>query len=138
MDDAKRETVFRTCESITRRLVPALAQLESTASLLQQPPLAGREWFEVLRQKLVPQLGEQAFLVVAVVGGTNIGKSVIFNHLAGCKASASSPLLGEERASHSAAVGREGTREAASRVYPRRPPAEGLGRGLHGGCPARA
>ena len=92
MDDAKRETVFRTCESITRRLVPALAQLESTASLLQQPPLAGREWFEVLRQKLVPQLGEQAFLVVAVVGGTNIGKSVIFNHLAGCKASASSPL----------------------------------------------
>jgi len=92
VDDAKRETVFRTCESITRRLVPALAQLESTASLLQQPPLAGREWFEVLRQKLVPQLGEQAFLVVAVVGGTNIGKSVIFNHLAGCKASASSPL----------------------------------------------
>jgi hypothetical protein len=92
VDDAKRETVFRTCESITRRLLPALAKLESTASLLQQPPLAGREWFEVLRQKLVPQLGEQAFLVVAVVGGTNIGKSVIFNHLAGCKASASSPL----------------------------------------------
>ena len=75
-----------------RRLMPALATLESQATILQQPSLAGREWFEVLRQKLMPQLGEQAFLVVAVVGGTNIGKSVIFNHLAGCRASASSPL----------------------------------------------
>ena len=31
-------------------------------------------------------------MVVAIVGGTNIGKSVIFNHLAGEVASASSPL----------------------------------------------
>ncbi len=75
-----------------RRLVPALNELERQSQILQPQPLAGREWFELLRQKLVPQLGEQAFLVVAVVGGTNIGKSVIFNHLAGCKASASSPL----------------------------------------------
>ena len=72
--------------------MPALSELELQATILQSAPLAGREWFELLRQKLVPQLGEQAFLVVAVVGGTNIGKSVIFNHLAGCKASASSPL----------------------------------------------
>jgi hypothetical protein len=74
------------------RLMPALLQLERRAEIFQPPPLAGREWFELLRQKLVPQLGEQAFLVVAVVGGTNIGKSVIFNHIAGSSASASSPL----------------------------------------------
>jgi len=91
-DEVKREKIFETCASTVRRLIPALAQLELQAGILQQPPLAGREWFELLRQKLGPQLGEQAFLVVAVVGGTNIGKSVIFNHLAGCRASASSPL----------------------------------------------
>ncbi|HUG91092.1 MAG TPA: GTPase domain-containing protein, partial [Planctomycetaceae bacterium] len=38
-----------------------------------------------------------AFLVVAVVGGTNIGKSVIFNHVAGCRASATSPLASGTR-----------------------------------------
>ncbi|MEJ7593367.1 MAG: GTPase [Planctomycetaceae bacterium] len=75
-----------------RSLLPALMELERGAALLQPVPLVEREWFELLRQKLVPQLGEQAFLVVAVVGGTNIGKSVIFNHLAGSRASATSPL----------------------------------------------
>lgn len=38
----------------------------------------GCEWYEVLRQKLAPQLGDRAYLVAAVVGGTNIGKSVVF------------------------------------------------------------
>jgi hypothetical protein len=38
------------------------------------------------------QLDLPPLLVVAIVGGTNIGKSVIFNHLAGEVASASSPL----------------------------------------------
>ncbi|MEX1231968.1 MAG: GTPase domain-containing protein [Planctomycetaceae bacterium] len=55
-------------------------------------PLSGREWYELLLQKLLPQLDDDAFLVTAVVGGTNIGKSVIFNHLAGERASATSPL----------------------------------------------
>ena len=31
-------------------------------------------------------------MIVAIVGGTNIGKSVIFNHLAGETASAATPL----------------------------------------------
>jgi len=52
----------------------------------------GREWYELLRHKLRPQLESPPLLVVAVVGGTNIGKSVVFNHLAGQRASASSPL----------------------------------------------
>jgi len=59
---------------------------------LQLAPLAGREWYEVLRRKLIPQLAGKPFIVAAVVGGTNIGKSVIFNHLAGGRVSATSPL----------------------------------------------
>ena len=46
------------------------------------------EWYSLLRKKLVPQLSRRSHLVVAVTGGTNTGKSVIFNHLAGEKASA--------------------------------------------------
>ena len=92
MDDSKQDLLFNNCAATVRTLLPALIKLEREAALLQPVPLAGREWFELLRQKLIPQLGEQAFLVVAVVGGTNIGKSVIFNHLAGSRASATSPL----------------------------------------------
>ena len=70
----------------------ALTKLAANAELLAIDPLEGREWYEILRQKLLPQLVDDSFLVVAVVGGTNIGKSVIFNHIAGCRASATSPL----------------------------------------------
>lgn len=75
-----------------RRLHAAVVELQQASSLLQLEPLAGREWYEVLTQKLLPQLSDEAYLIVAVVGGTNIGKSVVFNHLAGCRASATSPL----------------------------------------------
>lgn len=54
-------------------------------------PLA-REWYELLVHKLTPQLESPPYLVVAVVGGTNIGKSLIFNQLAGEDASGVSPL----------------------------------------------
>ena len=46
------------------------------------------EWYSLLRKKLVPQLSRRSHLVVAVTGGTNTGKSVIFNQLTGEKASA--------------------------------------------------
>ncbi len=46
------------------------------------------EWYALLRKKLVPQLSRRSHLVVAVTGGTNTGKSVVFNQLAGEKASA--------------------------------------------------
>jgi 50S ribosome-binding GTPase len=84
--------LFHNCSAATQRLLQSVTALERAAALLQGPPLAGEEWFELLRQKLIPQLTDDSFLVAAVVGGTNIGKSVIFNHLAGCKASATSPL----------------------------------------------
>jgi hypothetical protein len=75
-----------------RRLRDAVDELAREIIPLELPGVAGREWYELLRTKLIPQLDEDAFLIVAVVGGTNIGKSVVFNHLVGCRASATSPL----------------------------------------------
>ncbi|MGQ0634993.1 MAG: GTPase [Planctomycetaceae bacterium] len=83
---------FAACAALVRQLADSLEALERSATLMQLPPLAGREWYELLRRKLVPQLVQEPFLVAAVVGGTNIGKSVIFNHLAGFQASGVSPL----------------------------------------------
>ncbi|MGB7732332.1 MAG: GTPase, partial [Thermoguttaceae bacterium] len=67
----------------------ALVPLAAAAGV---PPPAGHEWFELLRNKLMAQLDMPPLLVVAIVGGTNIGKSSIFNQLAGEVASAASPL----------------------------------------------
>ncbi|MBA3313482.1 MAG: 50S ribosome-binding GTPase [Planctomycetaceae bacterium] len=83
---------LRECAALCRRLHDSARRLEGEARWLRLAPLAGREWFELLRGKLVPQLTDDAFLIAAVVGGTNIGKSVVFNHLAGVRASATSPL----------------------------------------------
>ena len=77
---------------VVRRLSVSLADLELAAMPLRLEPLAGRDWFDLLTRKLLPQLTDGACLIVAVVGGTNIGKSVVFNHIAGFRASASSPL----------------------------------------------
>ncbi len=85
-------TPFSACVQTVFRLNDAVRELARLAEPLQLPPLAGREWYEQLLRKLLPQLAEQPFLVAAVVGGTNIGKSVVFNHIAGCRASATSPL----------------------------------------------
>lgn len=83
---------FADCSAQITRLLPALRQLEQRVAALEIQSLVHRGWYELLVRKLIPQLGDGSFLVVAVVGGTNIGKSVIFNHLAGFRASATSPL----------------------------------------------
>src|SRR5579872_1270167 len=88
---------FAACAAEARRLADALAVLERESALLQLSPLAGREWFESLERKLLPQLAAHPFIVAAVVGGTNIGKSVVFNHLAGARVSATSPLASGTR-----------------------------------------
>src|SRR5580765_295914 len=88
---------FSACAAEVVRLADALETLDGQAGLLQLAPLAGREWYESLRRKLLPQLAGQPFIVAAVVGGTNIGKSVIFNHLAGSQVSATSPLASGTR-----------------------------------------
>jgi len=77
---------------LVQKLAASLSKLERRRFALQLPALAGREWFDLLQRKLLPQLQDGAYLIVAVVGGTNIGKSVVFNHIAGFRASASSPL----------------------------------------------
>jgi hypothetical protein len=83
---------FIQCAQTVQKLHGLLNDLEQQAYALQIDRLESFEWHQLLEQKLLPQLGEDAFLVAAVVGGTNIGKSVLFNHLAGSRASATSPL----------------------------------------------
>lgn len=46
------------------------------------------EWLRLLRHKLAPQLTGDGCLVVAVAGGTNTGKSTVFNVLLGARKSA--------------------------------------------------
>jgi len=83
---------YETWAGQVKRLYHALAALQPVATRVGVPPPAGQEWFELMRHKLLPQLDTRPLLVVAVVGGTNIGKSVLFNHLAGELASGVSPL----------------------------------------------
>ena len=47
------------------------------------PSPENQNWYALLKKKLVPQLTGKPFLLVAVMGGTNTGKSLIFNLLAG-------------------------------------------------------
>jgi hypothetical protein len=84
--------LFQESSTVVRHLADAIQTLDQRASLLKLKDLQTHEWHETLRQKLLPQLGEKSFLIAAVVGGTNIGKSVIFNHLAGFSASEVCPL----------------------------------------------
>ena len=85
-------TDYSTFAADVRRLDRALAQLTPRAAAAGVAPPAGLEWFDLLQNKLLAQLDLPPLLVVAIVGGTNIGKSAIFNQLAGEVASASSPL----------------------------------------------
>lgn len=75
-----------------RESLLALDELERQGTTLPLPEFRGTEWYAALSRKLAPQLGRTPTLILAVVGGTNIGKSVVFNHLAGERISASSPL----------------------------------------------
>ncbi len=90
-------TVFSQSAQTARQLFEAVGKLEQAAESLGLAATATREWHQTLRHKLLPQLADDAFLVVAVVGGTNIGKSVIFNHIAGSRVSATSPLASRTR-----------------------------------------
>lgn len=75
-----------------KRLDRALTALQPAAEAVGVPSPVGQEWLELLRKKLLPQLDQRPLLVVGIVGGTNIGKSLLFNHLAGQVASGVSPL----------------------------------------------
>jgi hypothetical protein len=85
-------TDFHTWAAKVRQLNEALIGLEPLAVAVGAQSPAGRTWLELLRTKLLPQLQSQPLLIVGIVGGTNIGKSLLFNHLAGEISSAVSPL----------------------------------------------
>lgn len=75
-----------------RRLHHALARLIPLGVSVGVPSPSGEEWYDLLERKLLPQMEAPPLLVVGVVGGTNIGKSLLFNQLAGEVASAVSPF----------------------------------------------
>jgi len=83
---------FGTWSTGIRRLCDALAVLAPQAEAIGAPLPERDEWYQLLLNKLRPQSFGTPPLVVAVVGGTNIGKSAIFNQLAGEDASSVSPL----------------------------------------------
>lgn len=86
---------FQTLTERIGQLDRAVADLEQAASAVGLAPPGDQPWFDLLHRKLVPQLElaqRMPHLVVALVGGTNIGKSLLFNHLAGEVASGVSPL----------------------------------------------
>ena len=56
--------------------------LESTPALAEQAFEGTAEWRDLLTYKLVPHLAGAGCLIAAVTGGTNTGKSTVFNLLA--------------------------------------------------------
>ncbi len=67
-------------------LAEALSRLTARAEAAGLPaPQAA--WRANLYQKLVPQASDAPYLIVAVAGGANMGKSTVFNHLVGHPAS---------------------------------------------------
>lgn len=82
---------FAECAKRIDELHQCLQVLEQNTGSLHLDDYKTHEWYQLLEQKLVPQMSNSAFLVTAVVGGTNLGKSVVFNHLAGTRASSTSP-----------------------------------------------
>ena len=80
------------CRSRLDAVRQAAQRLAGRPALAPLTPLAEREWYRLIEQKLLPQLQDDSYLVAAVVGGTNIGKSAVFNRLARDNISAVSPL----------------------------------------------
>jgi hypothetical protein len=96
----------------------AVERLRGVAESVGVPAPRGEEWFELLERKLLPQVAAEPWLVVAIVGGTNIGKSLLFNHLAGEDASRVSPLAAGTK--HPVCIVPEGFADEAtlSRLFP--------------------
>jgi len=68
-------------------LAGAVSRLEEVANLSEPASSKSTAWHAHLFQKLLPQVTQAPYLIVAVAGGTNTGKSTVFNHLVGFAAS---------------------------------------------------
>jgi len=117
-EQAEQSQRMQECSLHVRGLLSGVQSLERRSGLLGLSGLSGREWYELLRQKLVPQLGTSGWLVAAVVGGTNIGKSVVFNHIVGSRASAVSPLASGTRHPTVLVPERFGDAEQLQQIFP--------------------
>ena len=94
-DNSARQLTTDNFSSFAARITQLARSIEALSAGAQGVgvgPPQGREWFDLLERKLLAQLQGPPLLIVAIVGGTNIGKSVVFNHLAGETASAATPL----------------------------------------------
>ncbi len=91
------EMAYQTWAAHLARLGQAVKSLATQAAALKAPVPDDEEWYKLLRHKLLPQVEAPPLLVIAVVGGTNIGKSALFNQLAGEAASRVSPLAAGTR-----------------------------------------
>ncbi|MDZ4820767.1 MAG: GTPase [Planctomycetota bacterium] len=81
------QTIYHSWVSRVQELARVVRELELATASMGLPPANSMAWHGNLFQKLLPQLSQDPYLIVAVAGGTNIGKSVIFNHLAGSRLS---------------------------------------------------
>lgn len=88
---------FRQWSQHVRTLHDAVGHLATEAVALGLDEPAGQPWHDLLTRKLAAQLDLPPVMICAVVGGTNIGKSAVFNQLAGEVASAVSPLAAGTR-----------------------------------------
>lgn len=78
-------------------LAAAVRALLPLAAELGLPNPSAAAWYGGLFQKLLPQVEKQPFLIIAVAGGTNTGKSLIFNHLAHSAVSRAHPNATQTR-----------------------------------------
>ncbi len=88
---------YRQWTSQVRELGECIHQLEPAAREMGVSEARVGNWYGELFGKLLPQLDQDPFLVVAVMGGTNTGKSVVFNHLAGGRLSRAHPNATQTR-----------------------------------------
>ena len=73
------------------QLCSLMPQLEEYSQLVQAESSQDAPWRDSLLSKLRVQSSEETPLIVAIAGGTNIGKSTVFNHLAQDNASGITP-----------------------------------------------
>jgi hypothetical protein len=88
---------FSQLASSIKRLDRAVQRVATDAERLGIASPESEEWHALLHRKLTHQASDSPWLIVALVGGTNIGKSALFNTLAGESASAVSPTAAGTR-----------------------------------------